>query len=268
MVKGVRWVLAAALVMTGLLRIAQAAPVGASPVLVAINSNQVAACGDAAVRALGPNPYRQYSTDWSQEEDRRVAVAEAAQRDCYQRQFQQETQAAIAENNRQRAVGDRIMAAVKKDSILTEPGMLPQIAKADSKGIARRAELLKQQIMLDSYSLAQQVDPVFGPTGTVYSVLHNGCAVARRGVYQVDDADPNWYAVEYAFSQCRTGTTVGATVLINAIDPRNPVGGYYVYWLRHPAGAGSLLNAVRGNLADERATRAKRGSPIEEYLKQ
>ncbi|MNY08808.1 hypothetical protein D3C86_1416820 [compost metagenome] len=258
--------------MTALLQIAQAASTGASPVLVAVavNSNQVAACGDAAVRALGPNPYRQYSTDWSHEEDRRVEVAEAAQRDCYQRQLRQETQAAIAENNRERAVGDRIMDVIKKDSILTEPGMLPRIAKADTKGIARRTELLNQQIMPGSYSLAQQVDPVFGPTGTVYSVFNNGCSVARRGVYQVDEADPNWYAVEYAFSQCRssTGSAVGATVLINAIDPRNPVGGYYVYWLQDPAGAGSLLNAVRGNLADERAARAKRGSPIEEFLNQ
>lgn len=89
-------------------------------------------------------------------------------------------------------------------------------------------------------------------------------------MYQVDDADPNWYAVEYAFSQCRSGMgrTIGATVLINSTAPRDPAGGYYVYWLQDPTGAGSLLNAVRGNLADGRAARTKRGSPIEEFLKQ
>jgi len=160
---GAKLIALAPLCMTGLLQTEQAASSNLRPVLVAVNSNQVAACGDAAVRALGPNPYRQYSTDWAHEEDRRVQIAEAAQRNCCQRQLQQETQAAIADNNRERGVGDRIMEAVKKDSILTEPGMLPRIAKADSKGIARRIELLQQQIKPGTYSLGEVVDRVFGP---------------------------------------------------------------------------------------------------------
>lgn len=50
----------------------------------------------AEVSRLGPNPYPMYTSAWSHEEDRRVAIYEAAMRRESDRIFKQQTDAALA----------------------------------------------------------------------------------------------------------------------------------------------------------------------------